>query len=86
MVEVGRNLWVHLVQPLLKHGHPKQPGQDHIQVTFVNLRGWSLHSLSGQSMPVLWHLYSTQVLSDVQTEPLVLQLVPAASFPVTGQH
>jgi len=31
MAEVGRALWVRLVQPLLKQGLPEQGAQDHAQ-------------------------------------------------------
>lgn len=31
LAEAGRDLWVHLVKPLLKQGHPEQSAQDHVQ-------------------------------------------------------
>lgn len=34
LVEVGRDLWDHQVQPLLKHGHLQQCAQDLVQVAF----------------------------------------------------
>lgn len=40
-VEVGRDLWDLLVQPLLKQGHPKQVAQGHAQVAFEDLGGGS---------------------------------------------
>jgi len=38
MAEVGRNLWVHLLQPLLKQEHPQKGAQNHIQVDFEDLQ------------------------------------------------
>jgi len=38
MVEVGRDLWVPLVQSLLKQRHLQQSAQDHIQVAFGDLQ------------------------------------------------
>ena len=37
MVEVGSDLWVHLVQPLLKQGYPQQGAQAHTQAAFEDL-------------------------------------------------
>jgi len=31
VVEVGRDLWVHLVQPLLKQGNPEQEAFEDLQ-------------------------------------------------------
>lgn len=39
MAEVGRDLWVHLLQPPLQQGHPDQSAQDHVQVAFGDLQG-----------------------------------------------
>ena len=65
----------HVVQPLLKQGHPEEVVQDHVQVAFEDLQEGRLHHLSGQPVPVLCHPHSKEVLPDVQTEPLMLQLV-----------
>jgi len=37
-VEVRRELWVHLVQALIKQEHLQQGAQDHIQMDFEGLR------------------------------------------------
>ncbi len=45
MAEVGRDLWVHLAQPLLQHS--EQGAQGHIYVTFGDLQGED-STVSGQ--------------------------------------
>ena len=51
---------------------------------------WSLsrrlHRLSWQPVPVLWHLYNTEVLVGVQREPPVFQFVPTVSSLGTEHH
>lgn len=37
-----------------------------VQMAFVYLQGWRLHSLYGQSMPVLSHPHSKKLFPDVQ--------------------
>ena len=39
MAEVGRDLWVHLAQPLLQQGHPEQGAQAHVQAVLEDLQG-----------------------------------------------
>jgi len=39
MAEVGRDCWVHLIQPLLKQGHPEQCAQVYVQADFEDLQG-----------------------------------------------
>ena len=39
MGDVERDLWVHLVHPLLKQGNIEQVAQDHIQMAFEDLQG-----------------------------------------------
>lgn len=50
--------------------------QQAAQEALEDLQGGRLHNLSEQPVPVLCHLYSEQVLRDVQMEPLVFQFVP----------
>lgn len=81
MVEVGRDPWGG-PSPTQK---PKAAAQDHVQVAFEDLQGGRLHNHSGQTVPVLCHSHSKEVLPDLQTGP-VFQFVPTAPCPVTGQH
>lgn len=46
-MEVGRDLWVPLVQPLLQQGHPKKGAQDHSQTPFEDLQGGDLTASLG---------------------------------------
>lgn len=39
MAEVGRDLWVPLVQLLLKQGHSEQAHYDHVQAAAKDLQG-----------------------------------------------
>lgn len=81
MVDVGRDLWVNVLQPLLQQGHPEQGAQDHIHVASGDLQGF-ISTASLQPFPVVWHLHNTEVLPDLHGEPLVFYSVPTASFPV----
>lgn len=36
IVEMGRNIWIHLDQPLLRHGHTEQGTQAHVQTALKN--------------------------------------------------
>lgn len=33
MTEVGRDIWVHLVQPLFQQGHPQKSTLDHVKMS-----------------------------------------------------
>jgi len=57
MAEVGRDCWGHLIQPLLKQGHPEQCAQVYVQADFEDLQGGD-SAASGQLMPVLSHPHS----------------------------
>jgi len=82
MVEAGRDLWVHLADPLLKQGHAEQGAQDHIQAAFGDLQGED-PTASGQSVPGLCHLHSMEMFPSAPMEPAVFQFVPTASCPGT---
>ena len=60
--------------------------QDHVQAAFEDLQGGIPNNLSGQPVPVLHHPHSTEVIPDVQREPLVFQSVTIASCPGNGHH
>jgi len=65
MAEAGRDLWSPCGPNLLpKQGHPEWAAQDHIQVTFEDLRGGD--NLSRQPVPVVHHPHSTEVLPGVE--------------------
>jgi len=82
MVEVLlRFIWSN---PLLKQGHLKV-AQDYVQVAFVHLQGGD-STTSGQPILMFWHLRSEEILTDVQTEPLVFQFEPTAFCPHSGHH
>jgi len=83
MAEVGRDLWVHQAQLLFRQAHPEQGAQDHVQVAFGDVQGGD-PTASGQPMPMLCLLHSTEVLPDVQGENPVLQLLPTTSCPTLG--
>lgn len=58
MVEVGRHLWVLLLQPLLQQGHPEKSAQNHVQVAFEDHQGGRLNNLSVHPVPMLeWGLW-----------------------------
>ena len=61
MVEVGRNLWVHLVQPLLKQRHQEQGDQDLVQVASEDLQGGGSMTC-GQPVPASVLTYFTSHL------------------------
>lgn len=48
MGEVGRDLRIHLAQPLLLWGHPEQDAQRCVQVALEDLQRRRPHSLYGQ--------------------------------------
>lgn len=77
MAEVGRDLWVHLVQPLLKQRHPEHGNQDHVQVAFEAFQGYSI--ASGQPVPVLTHLHIKKCLAVFRWN-LVLSLSSSSSL------
>lgn len=85
MAEVGKTLWVHLAQPLLKAGGPPEQGAlDHVQEAFENLQRKRIYILSWQPSPDVCHSHSKQ-FPYIQELP-VFQLVPVASYPITGNH
>lgn len=57
--------------------HPLVP---HIHVFLKWLHKWQL---PGQPIPVLWHPFSEEVLSDISSEPPLLQLETISSCPIT---
>ena len=85
MVHVGRNLWVHLAQQLLKQRHPEQGALAHNQESSENLQGRE-STASEQSVPVLQHLHSIEVLPGVQRESPVFQFVLSWHWPVCSLH
>jgi len=66
----------HLVEPMLKQGHPEHGGRDFKENSVA----------SGQPVPVLHRLHSTEVLPDVQREPPSSQFVPIFSCPDTEHN
>lgn len=60
LAEAGWDLWVPLAQTLLQQRHSDQGAQGHIQVDLEDLQGDP--SASGQPVPVLRHLDSTEML------------------------
>jgi len=86
MVGVGRDLCgSSSPTPLPKQGRLQQAAQDLVQAGLEYLQRRRLHSLSGQPVPVLRHPQREEVLPHVQTELAMLQFVPIAPCPVTGQ-
>lgn len=78
-VEVGRDFWKSSGPTfLLKKGHLEQVAQDHVQVAFEDLQGGRLHNHSGQTVPVLCHSHSKEVLPEVQMTPPVFECVAIA--------
>ena len=59
MVEVGRDLWDHLLQSLLKKGHTEQGAQNNVQVAYVRFPRRRFHSFPG-------HLCQSSVTYKVQ--------------------
>lgn len=85
MVEVGRDLRVCLLQPLLKQGQQKQGAQNPAPTALEDLQEGDLTIFSVQAVPVL-HRAQHRRASCVQAESPVLQFVPIASCPGTGHH
>jgi len=50
LVDVGRDLWFHLAQLLLKH--LLQIAWDHVQVAFDYFQKERIYNISGQSVPL----------------------------------
>jgi len=86
MVGAGKDLWrASVPTPLPKQGHLQQAAQDLVQAGLEYL--WRrLHSLPGQPVPGLRHPQREEVLPHVQTELPLLQFVPVALCPVTGNR
>ena len=82
MVGVGRDPWGSSSPTSLS----KQAAQDRVQVGFEYLQRRRLHNLPGQPVPVLCHPQREEVLPCFQTELPMLQFVPIAPCPVTGNH
>ena len=70
----GRDLW-RSPGPILASVQPSKAGclATHLD-GFCRSPRRSLHNISGQPVPMLHHLHSTEVLPDAQMEPLVLAL------------
>ena len=68
-----------------QQGHPEQGAQTHVQAASGDLHGGD-PTASGQPVPVLHHLRSTEVLPAVQRDPLVPQFGLTASFAATVHH
>ena len=87
MLGVGRDLWrPSSSAPLEEHVHLEQAAQKHVQVDFEYLQRRKHHNLSGQPVPGLRHPQFKEDLPHVQLELPLLQFVPVAPCPVTGQH
>ena len=71
---------------MLKQIHLEQVAQYCIQMGFECLQRRRLHSLSGQPVPLLCHPQGKEVLPHIQVELPVLQFVPDAPCPVTGNY
>lgn len=69
MVEVERNLWVHLVLSHCSSRTPRAGCPGSCPGCIWRSPRRRLHSLTGQPVPVLHHLHSTEVLLCAQTEP-----------------
>ena len=55
-------------------------------MAFEYLQGVTLHSLSGQPVPVLGHSHTEKVFPYVQAELPAFHRAPTASGPVTACH
>ena len=87
MVGVGKNLCgSSSPTPLMKQGHLQQAAQKLVQAGLQYLQRRRLHNLPGQPVPGLRHPQSEEVLPRVQAELPMLQFVPVAPCPVTGQR
>jgi len=86
MGEVGRHLWVHVVQLLLQQGHSEQGDQGHAQAALGDHQG-------GDSTVFLGNLSQCPITSIAQKcflvfrRNLLYQFVPIASWPAgVGHH
>jgi len=65
-VEVGRELWRSSgPTSLLNQGCLEPVAQDHVQVAFEYLQGWTLCNLPGEPVPGLSHFHSEKTFPDV---------------------
>lgn len=53
MVEVGKHVWVLLLQPLLQQWHTEQNAQEHVQVALEDLQRERLNNFSVHPVPTL---------------------------------
>lgn len=82
MAQVGRALFVYLLQLHLQQGHPEQAGQAHTQATFGDPREKIPQPLQGNLLSLLRDPYSKIVLSHVLTDSLLFQFVPITTHRV----
>ena len=69
IIEIGRDFLISSgLNPLLKAQPTTSSGSGPCLLSFGHLQGWRLHNLSGQSLPVLDHSHSREVLPDAQRE------------------
>lgn len=86
MFEVGRDLWVHLVQlSLLQQDNLQQVAQDHVWVFFEILQERRQQKPLG-SLCQCCVTHTVWKCSLMFTETPLFQFVPVASQPVSGQH
>lgn len=81
MVEVVRNLWVHIAQPLLQQGSQSRDAQVHNQVTFGHLQEDSRASLSSLYQNSITH--TAQKFFLIFRHYLCLSPLPAGLAPGT---
>ena len=87
MVGVGRDLCgSSSPTPLLKQDHLEWAAQDRVQASLEYLQRRRIHSLPGQTVPVLRHSQSEEVLPHIQMKLPMLQFVPVALCPVARHH
>jgi len=72
--------------PMPKQGHLQQAAQQVVQAGLEYVERRRIHNLPGQPVPVLCHPQSKEVLPHVQMELPILQFVPIAPCPVSGNH
>lgn len=76
IVEMGRNIWIHLDQPPLRHGHTEQGTQAHVQTALKNSKEETPQHLG--RLYQCSHPRHTEFFLDLQRQSPVLKFVPAA--------
>lgn len=80
MVHVGRNLWVHLAQQLLKQRHPEQGALAHNQESSENLQGRESTAIRASAPTPTQHRSAVWCSGGISCVPVCVVLALASVF------